>query len=29
LLPEAERLQFVKDFLDIHLLVALDLGRKN
>jgi hypothetical protein len=28
LLPEAERLQFVKEFLDIHLLVALDLGRK-
>jgi len=28
LLPEAERLQFVTDFLDIHFLVALDLGRR-
>jgi len=28
LLPEAERLQFVKDLLDVHLVVALDLARK-
>jgi hypothetical protein len=28
LLPEAERLRFVKDLLDVHLVVALDLARK-
>ncbi|MFI5454991.1 MAG: hypothetical protein ACHRXM_06025 [Isosphaerales bacterium] len=28
LLPEAMRLQFVKDLLDVHLVVALDLARK-
>ena len=28
MLPEAERLRFITEFLDIHLLVALDLARK-